>query len=237
MFVTLGCFQRHLHCCTGNGACYNSPFADEVGLKKVNFPAAQGGKGVCKRQIYVMNLVFHSMVHVVSTLTGPLVSDDLPHPSVLSVWTAHRAHVLAPQRCSARQESRPTLWLTGGVSLSPPFLTRLFSSFGGWPWCSSPQALCTVTWGSLGKAGDSEQQLQQPLFKAPPLLSDCNNCTAISAVWSCPPRAAGQQLISCPLPLGDIWATCRCSFQLPARGAPTHVCICIPSQAHAARWR
>ena len=116
MFVTLGCFQIHLHCCTGNGACYHSPFADEVRLKKVNFPAAQGGKGVCKRQIYVMNLVFHSMVHVVSTLTGPLVSDDLPHPSVLSVWTAHRAHVLAPRRCSARQESRPTLWLTGGVT-------------------------------------------------------------------------------------------------------------------------
>lgn len=73
---------------------------DEVGLKKVNFPAALGGKGVCKRQIYVMNLVFHSMVHVVSTFNWPLVSDDLPHPSVLSAWTAHRAHVPAPQLLS-----------------------------------------------------------------------------------------------------------------------------------------
>lgn len=176
------------------------------------------------------------MVHAVSTLTGPLVSDYLLHPSVLSVWTAHPAHVPAPGHFSARQESTPTLWLTGGVSLSPLFLTRLFPSGRGWPWCSPPQVLCTVTPGSPGKAGDSEQQLHQPLFKAPPLLNDCNNCTAISAVWSCPPRAAGQQLISCPLPLGDIWATCRCSFQLPARGARTDVRICIPSQARAARW-
>ena len=98
------------------------------------------------------------------------------------------------------------------------------------------QALCKVTWGRPGKTEDSEQQVHQPLFKAPPLLNDCNNCTAISAVWSCPPRAVGQQLISCPLPLGDIWATCRGSVQLPARGARTQVCIYIPSQARAARW-
>ena len=34
-----------------------SPQMKELRLKEVNFPAAQGGKGVCKRQIYVMNLV------------------------------------------------------------------------------------------------------------------------------------------------------------------------------------
>ena len=90
MFVTLGCFQspfRDISIAALEMLCATilPSQMKELRLKEVNFPAAQGGKGVCNRQICVMNLAFHSMAHVVSTLTGPHVSDYLPHPSVLPV--------------------------------------------------------------------------------------------------------------------------------------------------------
>lgn len=121
---------------------------------------------------------------------------------------------------SARQESRPTVWLNGGASLSPSFPAACFPSLAGAdPGAHLPQALRTVTWDSPVKVRDSESSSTNLFLKTPTLLNYCNNCVAIYAVWGCPPRAEGQQLISCPLPLREIWATCRCSSEPPALGA------------------
>lgn len=62
MFVTLGCFQSPFgDICIATPEMVRATILPsqmkELGLKEVNFPAAQGGKRVCKRQIYVMNLV------------------------------------------------------------------------------------------------------------------------------------------------------------------------------------